>query len=426
MFLFFIFDLLWELTFHEKLIIFYIIIQIYWSKDTMENRKRLTHSISSLGIVAIKLSQWLQYFLKIHLEDKKQYTLLLNTLPLLQCQCSKIKNDNLHDIVSKFSSIIKTVDDKIYTSASIGQLYRATDHNDNPIIIKIKNNGIDSDIVRWERIFQSIESNYKSFPFQMSHFFHSLRLQLNFLSEAKNMQIFYKKYKRNPLIKIPKYYAGSHDCIIMEFVPSHSFNELKGVMSMEEKQYFTTLTRIFYQDNVFLKDICHMDLHSGNWGVIQEEKKVVIYDYGWVLQKEEILEFKKFFILAHINANQCLQFFLKLYNLENNVKMQAFVQSLLDNSTINFVEGLKVIIRLFPENNLKMDNFVLCVLSVCVFLSSLLEKKEIDANIQKQLEDEIHFIEENQAFLSLGTLLKSSRDESNKLFLKKWYEEIYR
>ena len=44
-----------------------------------------------------------------------------------------------------------------------------------------------------------------------------------------------------------------------------------------------------------------MDLHSGNWGVIQEEKKVVIYDYGWVLQKEEILEFKKFFILRPQN-----------------------------------------------------------------------------------------------------------------------------
>lgn len=392
-------------------------------KNTEENRLRLSKKLSDLGLVVIKLSQWLSYFMEIKYEDYDSLQLFIQTLPLLQSQCKKEKNLHLASLLKNYSQYVKSYEKEIYATASIGQIYKGKDFEDNDIVIKIKHADVDADIEKWEKfltkLFQQI-----NLKVDLHSFFTALRNQLDLEKEAKNMKTFYKKYKKNQLVKIPKYIAGDQNILIMEYVPSVNFRDFRQNCSQEELEYFLMLSRILYQDTVFIQDIIHLDLHNANYGIQVEEKSIVLYDFGWVLENQH--DFKQFFILCHMNYQKPLEFFLKKYHLDYNTKLSDYVKKLIEDQEIDVLSGLKVIIKLYPKN-VVLDDFMFCVLSVCIFIASLMDKLQ---DSKELLSKEIEFIEkykDKSAFLSLGTILKYSQDntEDNKEFLSKWYEEIY-
>ena len=393
-------------------------------QDSEQNREILSEKLSSLGVVIIKLGQWLAYFLEIKFENIEFMQLFVNTLPLLQTHCKKEKNINIDLLLEPYKNHVKSYEKEIYASASIGQIYKGKNHEDEDIVIKIKHENLDKDISKWESFF------YKLFPFLGIHvdlqsFFSSLRNQLDFKHEANNMKIFYKKYRKNELVKIPKYFSGDENIIIMEYVPSISFKEYKESSNTEDLDYFIMLSRILYQDNVFIQDIVHLDLHSGNYGLQVESKSVVLYDFGWVLQDQ--LDFKKFFILCHIDGKKPLEYFLQKYELDYHQGLSDYVKELIEKREIDILQGLKVVIKLFPKN-IVLDEFMFCVLSVCIFASSLMDKLQTD--LDSYLKKEIIFIDshkEKNAFPSLGAILKYSveHSETQTGFLSKWYQDLF-
>ena len=67
-------------------------------KNTEENRKKLSKKLSDLGLVVIKLSQWLSYFIEIKYENYDNLQLFIQSLPLLQCNCKKTKKFEIKSI----------------------------------------------------------------------------------------------------------------------------------------------------------------------------------------------------------------------------------------------------------------------------------------------------------------------------------------
>lgn len=392
-------------------------------KNTAQNRKKLSEKLSDLGIVVIKLCQWMSYFMEIKYEDYDNLQLLIQTLPLLQSNCKKEKNLKLHSQLKEYSSYVKSYEKEMLAAASIGQIYKGKDHNDNDIVIKIKHGNIERDIEKWEKFFIKL-FDFLSIRIDLNSFFQALRNQLNFEKEARNMKIFEKKYRKNELVKIPKFIAGNKDIIIMEYVPSVNFREYRNSFSPEEIDYYMMLSRILYQDTVFIQDIIHLDLHNANYGLQLENKSIVLYDFGWVLENQ--IDFKKFFILCHIDCRKPLEFFLAKYNLDYNTKLSEYVKDLIEKKEIDVLEGLKVIIKLFP-NNIILDDFMFCILSLCIFISSIMDKLHTD--LDNHLLNEIKFIDDNKdknAFLSLGAILKYSVENSEEGFLSKWYHDIFK
>ena len=115
-------------------------------RNSEENRILLSKKLSDLGIVVIKLSQWLAYFIDIRYEDYEYLQLFIKTLPLLQSSCKKEKNVNLTKLMEPYQHIVKELDSDILAAASIGQIYKGKDYDGKDIVVKIKHANIDNDI----------------------------------------------------------------------------------------------------------------------------------------------------------------------------------------------------------------------------------------------------------------------------------------
>jgi hypothetical protein len=407
-----------NISWNELYICFQIIFFSFVLNDNEENRHLIAKKVNDLGIIPTKLAQWMGYFLRIHFENKTRFKLFINCLPYLQSHCSVKKSKLYNYYVDKYSSIVKEVDKEAFASASIAQIYRGKTINGDEIVMKIRHDGILNNIQRWENIFSSIMKYFK-LNININHFFQNIREQIDFTKEAENLQLYHKIYRKNHLVQIPQYYGGDTDVLIMSYIASENFQEIKHSLTNEEIEYYTILSRIIYQDNIFIKDVIHMDLHNGNWGINRSDKSIVLYDFGWVLKDQS--DFKKFFILAHIGRIETLEFFLEKYNLRDNTgEIRTFVDRICQDKTIDTLHGVKLILKLFPENFI-MDNFLFCVLSLCVFISSLSDKLD---ELEKYLSTEIEFMEENNVFIPLCSLMKKVHDPDTKEQLKQWYSRV--
>lgn len=407
-----------NISWTEVFLCFQIIIFSLILNDNEANRHFIARKVNELGIIPTKLAQWMGYFLKIHFENKTHSKLFINSLPYLQSHCSTKKSKLYNYYVHKYSSIIKDVEKDAFASASIAQIYRGKTIDGDDIVMKIRHEGILNNIQRWENIFLSIMKYFK-LNININHFFENIREQVDFTKEADNLKLYYKIYRKNHLVQIPKYYGGDSDVLIMSYIPSDNFQEIKSSLTQAEVEYYTILSRIIYQDNIFIKDIIHMDLHNGNWGIDRNNKSIVLYDFGWVLKDQT--DFKKFFILAHIGRIETLEFFLDKYNRRDNTgEIRTFVDRICEDKTIDTLHGVKLILKLFPEN-FTMDNFLFCVLSLCVFISSLSDELE---ELEKYLSTEIEFMEENKVFIPLCSLMKKIHDPETKEQLKQWYSRV--
>ena len=61
--------------------------------------------------------------------------------------------------------------------------------------------------------------------------------------------------------------------------------------------------------------------------------------------------------------------------------MSEYVKEAIEKKEIDVLDGLKIIIRLFPKNII-LDDFMFCVLSICIFISSLMDKLQTDIDTQ--------------------------------------------
>ena len=296
-------------------------------------------------------------------------------------------------------------------------IYRGKNKEGKDIVIKIKHDHIEEGIKKWETIFHKLEK-YMSLKMNIDNFFDNIKDQMDFNKEAENMKLYHKYYRKNKFIKIPEYFGGDENFIIMSYVFSENFQNIKHTLHKNDLDHYTLLSKIMYQDNIFIKDIIHMDLHNGNWGVQQETKSIVLYDFGWVLKDQT--DFKRFFILTHIGREGSLKFFMNKYNLEDkDSKFKDFTDMICEERQIDTYEGIKLVLKMFPDN-FEMDNFMFCVLSLCVFISSLSTKYEdLDSYIKK----EIDFMENEKVFLPLCGLMKNIKNPETKVQLKQWYSQ---
>ena len=88
--------------------------------------------------------------------------------------------------------------------------------------------------------------------------------QCNFINEVDNIILFYNFYKDSDIIVIPNVYQYftnyNNKIIIMDFIEGLNASELTN----QDKTKFAPIYNFFYNDSIFVKNICHSDLHIGN------------------------------------------------------------------------------------------------------------------------------------------------------------------
>ena len=413
-FLFFIKEINWKDLYIISSIVFYSL----FYKNIPKNQKKIAGKINELGIVPTKLAQWMGYFLRIQFENYYYFHLFLDSLPYLQNQCNYSKPIYFQEQIEKYKDIIDFIEDEPIASASIAQIYRGKSKDGRDIVVKIKHDDLNKGIEKWENILRKIDK-YNKFSIDMNNFFENVKDQMDFKKESENIKLYNKYYRKNKFIKIPEFFGGDEDLIIMSYIFSENFQKVKHTLHKRDIEHYTLLSKIMYQDNIFIKDIIHMDLHNGNWGIQQETKSIVLYDFGWVLKDQS--DFKRFFILTHLGRAVSMKFFMNKYQLEDiDDKLQKFTLTICGGNCIDTLEGIKLVLKMFP-NDFKMDNFMFCVLSLCVFISSLSTKYE---DLETYLKKEIDFMEEEHVFLPLCGLMKNIKNPETKVQLQQWYSQV--
>jgi predicted unusual protein kinase regulating ubiquinone biosynthesis (AarF/ABC1/UbiB family) len=148
--------------------------------------------------------------------------------------------------------------------------------------------------------------------------------------------LFYNCYKNSDNIVIPNVYQYftnyNNNVIVMDFIEGLNASQLTN----EDKIKFAPVYNFFYNDSIFVKHICHSDLHIGNVIFIKtsdNEYKIGLYDFGLIykLTKQESKKlFKLLTMLSNNNRRGVIETLVDFSLLSNNKDKQLFlVESLL-------------------------------------------------------------------------------------------------
>lgn len=253
--------------------------------------KVLMKNIYKCGVIPVKMVQWGLPYMKLININKDIIDILENTYD--RCPIHNIdytrqiyKEDYYNDIDDDYDII------DIVGSGSIAQVYKIKDRRTGQLLaMKVKHPTAINDfnnVKFYLKIIFTILPFNKFIPISLYDFLSQFEEQLNFINESNNLIKFYELYENNSLYKIPKLYKFSKNIIIMEHVAGKSLDTFKD-NNIQHYKYHIYIY-IFTNNNLFINDFNHGDLHNYNWK-ITEDNKVVIYDFGlcWKLNDKTII-----------------------------------------------------------------------------------------------------------------------------------------
>ena len=187
--------------------------------------------------------------------------------------------------------IFKEFEEKPVAAASIGQVHKARLKTGELVAIKVQRPDIkktfEADIDLLYYIAEEAEKYLSELkPFKpkkiVEEFEKYTEKELDFLAEAKNIDIFYEKYKYSPQIKIPKVYweYTTSKVITMEFIDGKKISEIEN-LSKEEKKKITMTVYKSIVEQVFEMHVFHADPHPGNI-FLMKNGKIAFLDFGIV------------------------------------------------------------------------------------------------------------------------------------------------
>ena len=182
------------------------------------------------------------------------------------------------------------------------------------------------------KIYSFLVTNCKCFKkydtiFNFDAFLINLRKQINMANEYANNEYFYNKYYDHKIIVIPKPLMKSKHFLIMEYIEGEAFESLN--ISNYKKQVIVCLLALFIKDIYMFGKYVHSDLHDANWKIFRQQTlkssdpgdpndasdandasdvsdanstyKIIIYDFGYVLENNLNENYKKLVYYLDIN-----------------------------------------------------------------------------------------------------------------------------
>ncbi|CAH6419336.1 Hypothetical protein HVR_LOCUS540 [uncultured virus] len=210
-------------------------------------------------------------------------------------------------------------------SGTIAQVYRVYSTNRNKwVALKIKHPNINSDIKTASTQYKSISSSIW-FPNNLKicgdEFFKGLSKQedfeLEFVSGRKMKNIFHLSSlssKNTPIFVVPEMLRRSDSIIIMDYEPGDC-----NLLSIPDPRIkdVVGLTMIYIQVASIYHGLLHSDLHWGNFSVRLNPLRIVMYDFGWVVDLSETpIEMRTKWAKAFFNRNAILIFELMIQSMK--------------------------------------------------------------------------------------------------------------
>ncbi len=242
-----------------------------------------------------------------------------------------------NEIGASIDTVFSQFNEKHIASASIAQVYVATLHTGEKVVLKVQRpnirNKIRLDIKLLQIFAQKIQNQYPEISnFNLIRFiedFGDIMLkELDFMNELSNMMRFTHMFKGDDRVYVPKVYSkySTSKLLVMEYVEGEGPDNLANLIS----KGFDPKTIAENGINVILSMILkhgffHADPHSGNM-FIRGNNQLVLIDFGMCasLKPKQIDGLIDFLIgFADNNPHKIAKALLKLTEVENFRDMES-------------------------------------------------------------------------------------------------------
>lgn len=262
--------------------------------------------ITQLGWFGIKGAQWYSTFFSSSVSTSIWVEELQHYQHYQHYNQKDNKDDGLR-LSSSQTQLLQTLSisnkDLIpFRSGSVAQIYlvplpawlrqSSTCVSSSVAVLKLRHESLENDARDWKRCFQILFYIERCWKAQSSwmEIWNLFSSQMDFRQEAHHLEEFTNHYasSSSSRLLIPKVYAFSERCLLMEYIPSVTLYEAQQTFPQDVWVDQCRLMKCWVLDQLFVFGTVHGDLHHGNWGLLPNHQGVVLYDFGYVFRDVQI------------------------------------------------------------------------------------------------------------------------------------------
>ena len=203
------------------------------------------------------------------------------------------------ELAATVEQLFAEFDDKALASASIGQVHRARLPSGEVVAVKVQHRDIQRKVAVDLDMLAGLAQMAERIPeFQnyrpeaiVDEFRRSLRRELDFSREERNMQHFARNFRRDPTVRIPRTYPNlcTSRVLTMEFIEGTKLADIREQASPDTD--FDEVARrgaSICLEMIFSHGFYHADPHPGNI-LLLENHVIGLLDFGMVGRIDERL-----------------------------------------------------------------------------------------------------------------------------------------
>jgi len=316
--------------------------------NTYYTLRPLKYLIKVGGTFPIKLGQFIINKKKLEYQDDKIPKWVLELDDLLYNVIDKNNYTRLQWL-NDYPELKNYENFTIINSGSIGSVF-LIEQNKKKYALKIQHSSILNKTQKQIKILKLLINNRFVKPYIIFSFDEICNVflnQFNFDFEGDKQVEFYEVFKkRDSGLIVPKIYYKDDRKILMEYIPITFINNNK--ISETHKMKGILKFQVFLKYMFLEEGLLHLDLHSGNWGINNNNLTILDFGYSLRVYENNDLEKKKAFqdMWVYLNTRDKNNFITIVLNNFITGKNKIDIKSLLEL----FIEDMKDINIFDPKN----------------------------------------------------------------------------
>ncbi|MBF0463785.1 MAG: AarF/ABC1/UbiB kinase family protein [Nitrospirae bacterium] len=368
--------------------------------------ERLRRAFSDLGPSFIKLAQILSSRPDLITEKfAAEFAKLQDEVPPFPFE--GVKETIEADLHLPIDQIFAKIDRTPIAAASVAQVHKAVLNDGTKVVVKVQRPNIRQTIetdINIMRLLASMMLRYipGAEIFNpvgiVEEFAKTIKKELNFMEEAKNVQRFARNFKKVESIKIPILYPAytSERVIVLERIEGIRINDVKSMerLGLDKGEIAENLVNAYFK--MILEDgFFHADPHPGNLFIV-DDGIIGIVDYGmaaWLTP--DVMESIAGILIAIVNKDfeSLIDEFISLGMVTEEVDIDRFRKEFLNDmmeiliplydtalAEINFAEYLDTITKLSLKHKLKIPSSLLLIDKCMLMVDSIVREIDKDFN----------------------------------------------
>lgn len=276
--------------------------------STHSKHERFRRALEDLGTPYVKLGQILSARPDLIGEELSIELSKLQdkVAPFSYYEVEKQIKEEFHKPINE---LFKDFEETPIAAASLAQVHKATMLDGTIVVVKVQRPNITDTIKQDIQIMHHLaelgekyEPNWKRYqlPAMVEEFERSLRKELNFELESRNITKFQEIFKNDSRVVIPKVYKelSTNKILTMSFIEGTKLSEIiagKEVRGLDKPLIAKLCVKAYFKQ-LLEYGFFHADLHPGNI-IVLKQNKIGFIDLGMIgsLEKEKIDDLVKIF-----------------------------------------------------------------------------------------------------------------------------------